>query len=442
MTTMEVNDNSAGDPFDAEEPFNLSDLDGISQDPADADTDMLNTEPWETDSASETTDTEGGGTEPWSEPDTDFDAEFAALVAGGSLAPDPEEQLAATAALSAVFTQLESFNEANDPRTRFANGLLDGLNKGARKEKYMAEGMTEEEAVNYIINTEGEHSQAVEEVRPDHEIIALTNEATLQNFGLQVDQDLLEEAHVEVTDGAALVAGLSGIAADNVPPEIQRGLNSMLKGFAEPLFNTVVVNNQDTLEALDAIPYWMKGHTLSPEPEAHEAMLKMFEHSDEIANQCQRLGADEHEVARLRQLTRYHNENALPEWTVAEEMGFFTTPYGEEGGLTLYRQHHDESWDMFWRTMDHAEAKSQPGDTFVADVRDAAVECLTVTLRAYLTGKRGITREDDATKWPDPSVAEALAAEQAAQGDDDIAEIIAARERVMRYGHKYDNPEA
>jgi hypothetical protein len=343
-------------------------------------------------------------------------------------------QPAGSASLTALFGALESFNGQEDAGLRFGAAVVDGLIKGNHKRDLIAQGLTAGEAVEHIKAAEGERSQAEEDVAWDHASLGEVHGGTLRAFGLGIAQDLMQEAHVVVRDGEQAVAALASIHEDDVTPEIQRGLTAMIREFAGPLPWVVIENHEEEVRALDAWPYWMKSGA-QPEPDKHAVTVQTLGHGERLAAQCERLGVAEEQVAHLRQLSRYYQENMMVEWALAREMGIYDHPYGFDAASSLYRQRHQPSWDGFWRMLDFAEAKSMPGDTFVGDVRDQLTGQLTIFLRAMLAGRLTLDQEVDAATWLDHMAVEMQAAEEAPT-DRDIAQILEYRLRLQAYGRK------
>ena len=338
------------------------------------------------------------------------------------------------AALTALFGALEAFNGSEDSGMRFGASVVDGLIKGNHKKDLVAQGMTPDEAVEHIKATEGVRSEAEEAVAWDHASLAEFHRDALAGFGLGITHDLLVDAHVEVRDGELLVAGLAGIHEDAVTDKIRGGLANMVRLSTGGLPWTIINNHQEEVVALDAWPYWMRGGAI-PEPENHAVMLATLEHGEDIAAHLERLRVDPEQVARLHRITRYYNENMLVEWALATEMGCYDNPHDNNGGMPLYRQRHQPSWDWFWRMMDFADAKSMPGDTFVADLRDQMTAQLTSFLRAMLAGRLVLSKEADQAAWPDTTAMEARAAAEA-EADQAIAQILQDRQRLQAYGRK------
>lgn len=347
---------------------------------------------------------------------------------------EPGAQPVDPAALTVLFGALESFNVQEDAGQRFGLHFVDGSIKAGQKKNLMAQGLTADEAIEHIKATEGERSQAEEAVAWDHASLGEVHRGALEAFGLSISRDLLRPAHVVVRDGEQASATLAGVHEESVTPEIRRGLAAMIEEFIGPLPWIIIENHEADVRALEAWPYWMNG-SAHPQPDMHEVMVQTLEHGERLAAACRHLGVVEEQVAHLRQLARYYRENMMVEWALASEMGCYRNPYGSDAGMSLYRQNHQPSWDAFWRMMDFAEAKSVPGTTFVADLRDQMTGQLTAFLRAMLVGKLTLDEAEDKAAWPDPIAMEMQAAEKA-QTDRGIAQILKYRSRLQSYGRK------
>ncbi len=314
----------------------------------------------------------------------------------GGHAPDPT-------ALTELFTALDDFNRAEDAQQRLGESLVDGMIKGIHAERLEAEGMSAGEATEFVKITEGTRSAAEDAVALDHSAAGLVHSQTLKAFGLAICSDLTEPAHVIVDNGERLVAALASIDPSESTEAIRDGLGLMIDRFADPLPWTVINNHEEEVVALDLWPYWMHGGA-RPEPEQHATMLQTLKRGQDLAMLCEDLGVDPTKANKLRTITRYHDENMLVEWALASEMGFYDPSYGENAGGSLYRQWHDaDGWQGFWRMLEFAQAKSMPGDTFVAELKSRVSANLTIFMRALMAGRLALDSQEQEGSWQDPS---------------------------------------
>lgn len=347
--------------------------------------------------------------------------------------PDPAE-------LAGLFDTLDAFNTAEKETPRLGHDLVDGYRKGDLKDEYQKAGMTAEEAVNSIKNVEGEHAPEAEAALLDLEGISLRHNKTLTNFGISIESDLFD-ARVKITDAGKFVANLSCIEVENVPPRVKEHVEKIVSEFPSDVWLDVVNSNRTEIEQLDAVPYWMppQAEDRGADPEEHARVEDTLNHGNALAEQCERLGGDPEKVAALRDLTRYSEENMLVEWALIREMGFDNSPYDlkRDGAMhAVYRFDTDPEWETFWRVVEHAEAKSKPGDTFVADLRDRAAAHIDIFLGTIIaTNRRAISEEAFATYYPDNDTLQ-TAITAAQEEDPYIEKWVARRDRMQSYGHK------
>ncbi len=342
--------------------------------------------------------------------------------------PDPAE-------LSELFDTLSAFNAAEKETPRLGLDIVDGINKGRRKEEYKAQGMTGQEATDFIKATEGEHAPEAEAALLDLAGITLRYRDTLKDFGLSVTSDMFTGSRTEIADPVKLTASLSCIHEHTLPPSVQHGLNKTLKSFTGGLWATVINTNGEQVDSYGAIPYWMKSSGYYPEPEAYAQATHTLAHGEKLATQFERLGVDPQSVHALRNVSRYYQEGMIVEWALGHEMGFDEDPYRSKD-RPLYQQDHDSTyWDAYFRVLDGAEAKSQPGDTFVADQREAATLHITTYLGKILADiKAPLTQEKFNAAWPDRDALEMKIAEN--MHDPYIAKWVGWRNRLQQYGRQ------
>lgn len=349
---------------------------------------------------------------------------------GTTRVPDPVQ-------LAGLFDAITAFNTAEKHRPRLAYDVIDGLNKARRREEYQAEGMTDQEAIDYIKATEGEHAPEAEVALLDLEGIALHHKDALGDFGLTITSDFTG-AHLEISNPVKLTASLGCISEYNLPPQLQSGLNTLLKEFTGGLWATVINNNGQQVDAYGAKPFWMDEYY--PEPQEQAQAVAILTHGQQLAAQFERLGVDASYASALRNISRYYDEGMIVEWALGHEMGFDEDPYQPEDIRPLYQQDYDSKyWDSYFRMLDGAEAKSNPGDTFVANQREAATLHITTYLGEILGNiESPLTREKFDAAWPDRDALEMKIAENI--DDPYIAKWVRWRSRLQQYGRQGESP--
>lgn len=321
-----------------------------------------------------------------------------------------------------VFNDLANFDKAYDPEERRADMTLDLLNRINRRDELVENGMTAEQALEFIELVEGVKTKPEQNIALEHEFLSLSHQGSLDNLGLEVGNNLTVGAHVSVKDGQKLSASLADIAPEQATVEFQDGLKNMLTNFSKHLPVKVINDNPTDPRISDnRLEIYLKTETVD----------QTLDHGNAIAEQCERLGVDSKEVEKLRRLADYKEEGTLTEWALMSSLDLYDDPHDPNGALR-YRRVEPEEVPVV-SCLASAQLKTGPDGRFVNESRDIFTENLNAQLRAQAANKMVLTTEEDNEIWPDKAAAEREIA-QLAESDEDLQKLLNLRNDLQQFG--------
>jgi hypothetical protein len=294
------------------------------------------------------------GLEPPKEPPTD-------TPEMGNMPEDPK-----AGRLARLYGALAQFNGDVDTRQVSAYALMDGMAKNRKSEELQQEGMTHDEAANYIRATEGEHAPEHENLIFNVETLGLYHAEALAEFGLTVRHELFKDVDTYVQNADVLLESLQQMDAAQAVPDIREGFGKMVQRFSDDLPYTVMQARISEVQELQQVPFWMAHDVEHVQVEfaAAQEMEGLLRQGPHIADELERIGVERQSaVDELREVSQLERDDLLLEWSLAVEGGYLPTHRIKEDSIeAIWTQWWDaEDWDPLWRLLDHTATKSQAG---------------------------------------------------------------------------------